>query len=238
MAFYQMDLVRIVQVYVVQVIIAIIFIFLAYKILKRDRKRLNFVFSGLYVFTAIGLVINCIYAPITDESIVLILNFITNFTTAFGTIFLTTFSFIIWFSEKRFTKTKQNVYISIYGILLFLSIIFVPNGGLIINEETNWKPVWSFQYYFYFISVLTLIAAIPFVYTSLKIYFDFKDLELKKKWLFFMIGAFGLYLYMYMAYTANYLNNPLFRLILSVFGLSVVLWVYLMYFGVGKQLEK
>ncbi|MFX1393222.1 MAG: hypothetical protein ACFFAH_06550 [Promethearchaeota archaeon] len=238
MVIYQMDLARFIQVYVVQVIIAAFFLFLAYKILKRGKKRLNLTFSGLYVFIALGLIVNCIYAPITDESVVLILNFITNFCVAFGLVFLTVFNLILLYSEKIITKKKEAIIISIHGALLMISIVFLPFGGVTINESTDWRPVFSLTYFIYFMLVITVMAAIPTLFTSFKIYREFEDKQLKKKWLFFIIGTIGLYIYMYAAFTANFLNIPTFRLILSFFGLTVVLWVYLTYYGVGRQLEE
>ncbi len=233
-----MDLARIIQVYVVQVIIAAFFIFLAYKILKRGKKRLNLTFSGLYIFIALGLIINCIYAPITDESVVLILNFVTNISVGFGVIFLTIFNLILLYSEKVITKKKEVIIISIHGALLMLSIVFLPFGGITINESTNWKPVFNLPFFIYLIVVITVMGMIPTLFTSYKIYLEFNDKQLRKKWLFFIIGATGLYIYMYAAFTANILNIPTFRLILSLFGLTVVLWVYLLYYGVGRQLEE
>ena len=238
MVVYQMDLARIIQVYVVQVIIAAFFIFLAYKILKRGKKRLNVTFSCLYIFVALGLIVNCIYAPMTDESVVLILNFVTNVFVVFGIIFLTIFNLILLYSEKVITKKKEIIIISIHGALLLLSIVFLPSGGITINESTNWKPVFNLPFFIYLMVIITVMGVIPALFTSYKVYLEFDDNQLKKKWLFFVIGLIGLYIYTYAAFTANFLNIPTFRLILSIFGLTVVLWLYLLYYGVGRQLEE
>ena len=64
MVFFQLDTTRIIQVYVVQGIIAVFFLYLAYKILKRDTKRLNLIFRLGFISAGIGLLINFIYAPL------------------------------------------------------------------------------------------------------------------------------------------------------------------------------
>ena len=74
MMFYQMDLTRIIQVYIAQGIICVYFLFLAYKVLSHNKQHLNIVLNCSYITVAIGLIINFIYAPLTNATIVLILH--------------------------------------------------------------------------------------------------------------------------------------------------------------------
>lgn len=238
MVFFQLDLIRFLQIYVIQGIILAIFIFLAYKILKRNKKLLNVVFSGLYISEAIGLVFNMIYAVITDELTVLILNFVTNYTTSLGPIFLLVFNLILLKSEKVVNKRKATIIILRYAIILFLMIFFLPFGGVTINESTSWKPVWSLPFYLYVIAVITIFTTILLLITSFKIYKRLTDENLKKKWKYFIIGVFGVYAYMYGAYTANMVDIPLVRTIFTITGLTIPVWIYLIYYGVGLQTEK
>jgi len=95
MTLYQMTVTRALTVYVAQGLICVFFIFLAYKILKRDRKRLNIIFSGFYLSAAVGLFVNFIYAPLDPldfESVILFLNYITNFGIFYSPIFLVVFN--------------------------------------------------------------------------------------------------------------------------------------------------
>ena len=71
--------IRIITIYGAQGLVFAWFTYLAYRILKRDRKRLNLIFSGFYLSVVVGTLFNFIYGPIADEQIVLILNFCTNF---------------------------------------------------------------------------------------------------------------------------------------------------------------
>ena len=54
--FQQLSLGRIITVYVAQGVILVIFLYIAIRILQRDRKRLNVIFSGLYLFPVVGVI--------------------------------------------------------------------------------------------------------------------------------------------------------------------------------------
>ena len=75
---------RILTVYVAQGVISVVFLYLAIRILSRDRKRLNVFFASLYISPVIGVIANFIYAPLNDVTVVLALNFITNFTSTYA----------------------------------------------------------------------------------------------------------------------------------------------------------
>ena len=79
MVLYQLDTTRIIQVYILQGTVGFFFLFLAYRILKRDTKRLNLMLSLGYITASIGMFINFIYAPLTNEAIVLVLYYMTIF---------------------------------------------------------------------------------------------------------------------------------------------------------------
>ncbi|TXT67707.1 MAG: conserved membrane protein of unknown function [Promethearchaeota archaeon] len=237
MVLYQIDFGRILQVFVVQGIIAIFFIYLIFQILKRNRKKINVLFALSYVFVLIGLVNNMIYAFIRDSDVLVAMNFITNFSITFALIFLMIFNLILLYSEKKITTPKQTIIILLYGGILFLQILFLPYNGIIVNEETNWRSLWSLPYYLYIILVISVGAVIPTIYLSVRIYFDMEDEALQKRWLYFIIGAIGLFIYMYGIFTTDLFVNQLFRLIWTLISLSIVIWVYLMYYGVGRELE-
>ena len=74
MVLFQLTITRIITIYFAQGFACFFFLFLGLKILQRDRKRLNLIFSGLYFSAVAGFIINFIYGPITDENVVLVLN--------------------------------------------------------------------------------------------------------------------------------------------------------------------
>ena len=237
-----MTITRALTVYVAQGLVCAFFIFLAYKILKRDRKRLNIIFSGFYISAAFGLFINFIYAPLDPldyENVIKFLNYLTNFGIFYSLIFLVIFDLILLKSEKVITPVKQLAFLLTYGIAMFCMIFFVyvENLGVNIDPE-NWSPIWELPFFLY----LLIIESIPtglFIYFSILIYRKFEDEQLKKKWKFFIFGASALIIFMYGIFVSNLLNNPTFRLAMGALGLILAIaGGYLMYNGVGRQLEK
>ena len=245
--FFQLTTGRIITVYVAQGVILVAFLYLAIKILLRDRKRLNVIFAGLYISPAIGVLINFIYAPMVDESIVLILNFFTNFGFFYAPIFVVVFDLMLLKSEKVISTSKQLVILIVYGIAMvgMMIFIFIPDFGVTINSGTGWSPVWSLPFFIYVALVETIGALIPTLYFSFQIYKKFEDEMLKKKWKSFIYGFIALMAFMYIIFISNTISDPTtpdgstFRLIVGVIGLILVVFGgFLMYSGVGKQIEK
>jgi len=239
--YFQLTPGRIITVYIAQGVILLVFLYLAIRILLRDRKRLNIIFAGLYISPVVGVLINFIYAPMTDEFIVLILNFFTNFGFFYAPIFIVVFDLILLKSEKVISTSKQLIILFIYGIAMFgmVFLLFVPGFGVTINSGTNWSPVWSLPFFLYVVFVETIGALIPSLYFSFQIYKKFEDEVLKRKWRSFMFGFISLMIFMYAVFISNYLGDPTIRLLIGVMGLILaILGGFLMYFGVGKQIEK
>jgi hypothetical protein len=231
---------RVLTIYVAQGLACVFLIFIAYKILKRDRKRLNLIFSGTYISAAIGLIINMIYGPIANEDVVLILNYLTNFGIFYSPIFLVVFNLILLKSEKVITTTKQLLILIGYGILMFCMILFVitEDWGVTINEGTEWSPVWEFPFFLYLV-LIESIAVIPLLYLAFQIYQKFEDNQLKKKWRFFIFGFCAFIIFMYAIFLSNFLDISIIRTLMGGIGLILaILGGYLMYNGVGRQLEK
>ncbi len=246
MTFYQISPLttsRIITIYIAQGLLFVFFLFLAYKILKRDRKRLNIIFSAFYLFPVFGTLINFIYGPIDIPEIVKILNFVTNFGIFYAPIFLVVFDLILLKSEKVITTAKQLLVFIIFGIAMFgmLILLFIPECGVQIDgsEVSKWSPVWSLCFFLYVILIETIGAVIPIYYLSIKIYKKFEDKVLQKKWKFFIYGFTALVIFMYGIFISNTLNNATFRIIMGVIGLILALGGgYLIYYGVGRSISK
>jgi len=245
MVFFQQPLsspMRIVTIYGAQGIVFAWFLYLAYRILKRDRKRLNVIFAGFYLSVVVGTIFNFIYGPIPDEDIVLILNFITNFGAFYAPVFFIVFNLILLKSEKVITPTKQLLIFIGYGIYMFCMLFFVLAGegwGVSLNATTNWSPVWHLPFFLYMFLGVTLFAIIPLLFLSFQVYKKFEDEQLKQKWKFFILGVIALIGFMYAIFFANFLNIAELRTGIGLVGLVLnLIGGYLMYIGVGRQLEK
>ena len=239
MVFFAMSITRIFTIYVAQGIFCVTYGFLAYKILKRDRKRLNIIFAGFYISTVIGFIVNFIYGPLTDETLVLSLNFITNFALFYSVIFLVVFDLILLKSEKVITTAKQLTILILFGIALFSMIFFVfVEGAGVEMSAPDWSPHWMLPFFLYLL-IIESFAVGPALYLSFKIYKKFEDEELRKKWKLFIIGLICVIIFMYGIFVSNLLDNSTFRLIMGATGLILAIMSgYLMYTGVGRQLEK
>ena len=230
-----MDLARFLQIYVIQGSFAIFFFYMAIIVLKRGKKRTNLYLSSFYLLTAIGGLINIIYANLFVEDIVYILHFITYYVLCYSLIFLLIFTLILLKPVDKFNTKIQITLLILVGILL-LGLLFIPNG-IQINQSTNWKPNWSWSFFLYSVIVCSAILIIPTSYYSLKIYSKIENQHLKKKWKYFLIGELGYFFLFYGTTFSNTLNSDSFRFIWSIFSLPTIISLFLIYYGVGRQLE-
>jgi MFS family permease len=234
---------RIITIYVAQMAVAVWFAYLAYKILKRDRKRLNAIFAGFYISAAIGLIFNFIYGPIAEEGIILVLSYLTYFGVFYSPIFLVVFDLILLKSEKVITPIKQMLLFIGFGIFMFCMIFFIitPKWGVNLNESTDWSPIWHLPFFLYLAIGEALFVLIPIFYLSFRIYNKFEDEQLKQKWKFFIYGYSALIVFMYGIMISNFLASGGInvRTGMGIIGIiSGISGGYLMYIGVGRQLEK
>lgn len=244
-----LDTTRILTI-VIQTIMAIVFFYLGYLIVKRDKKRLNIYFSSFYFFAFIATVFNWTYAflnpHLNDLALytVLYLNYITNFFYFTSLGFLLVFSLIIYKSEKIFDTTKQILYLVAYvgglGILMFL-FIHIPGLGVEFLKPNSSSPYWTLPFFLLVFLALTLGSIGPCTYILYKTFKQFDDPELKKKYRYFSIGFIEISAFAYLIAIANYLKavSSIFPTIALLLGaIFVITGAYLLYIGVGKQISK
>lgn len=234
---------RIITIYVAQGLVAAWFSYLAYKILKRDRKRLNVIFAGFYLSSVVGLVINFIYGPLDNPDIVRIFNYLTMFGIFYSPIFLIMFDLILLKSEKVITTLKQVLLFIGFGIFTFSMIFFIytPGWGVTINASSEWAAEWHLPFFLYLTIGETVLAVIPILYLSFKVYNKFEDEQLKQKWKNFIYGFCGLLIFLYGIFISNFLASFDINVRLVMGGIGIISGIiagYLMYNGVGRQLEK
>lgn len=229
-----MDLARFIQVFIVQGFTGFFFLFMWFKIIKRETRGLNLILSNFYLFVAIGVIINIIYVNIFDEFIVLVLHFITYYFLSLSLIFILLFTLVLLKSEEVITPKKQLYLILVFS-LVFFGLWFIPDG-INISESTAWKPEWSWPFFFYSMTVCSILAIGPTIYYSLKIDKSFRFDNLRKKWRYFLVGIGGYFFLYYGTSLSNTLADPIFRLIWSFLSLPCLVSTYFIYYGVAKQL--
>jgi hypothetical protein len=231
---YNFDIPRFIQIFIVQGLIGFVYIFIAIKILRRERKGISFYLSIFYICGGCGVIINIVYALIFQETIVYILHFLTYYILCFSLIFLTISVLLLLKSEKIITFKIRFLIIFIFGLSIF-GLWFIPNG-ITINQSTDWKPVWSWTFFIYSIIICSSFAIGPTTYFAIKLYNKFEHDELRKKWKFFLIGIFTYFFLYYGTSLSNTLAYQLFRLIWSLVSLPTLISLYFIYYGVAKQL--
>ncbi len=229
-----MDAARFIQIYIVQGLVGLFYFYMSYIILRRDKKNLHLALCGFYVCVGVGVIINIIYASVFNEALVHLLHFLTYFLFCFCQVFLLIFVLILSKSKNVITVRIQLILIISFGVLLS-GLWFIPNG-ITINETTNWKPVWSWEFLIYSYIVCSLFTFGPLIYYSGRIYFKLESMELRKKWIFFIIGIISYYFVYYGTSLSNTLNDSPFRLIWSIISLIAIPISYLIYHGVGREL--
>lgn len=229
------DLGRLLIIYISQTSLSIIFLYIAYKILRRNRNRLTIILSGFYISVASAFIINAILVPLRVNPIVFILYFITIFLILFGQIFLVMFNLFLNKLETKIPIRHLMFYISIYAILIF-SILLFPNG-ITLNEETDWRPVWSWSFLIIMIIFSACFIVIPFISLFIKAYRRFEDKSLKKKMRYFFIGFCGVIFSYFGGMFYVTWNDPLFRTIWYLVVLFILIpSCILIYYGIGSGL--
>lgn len=237
MPLFQIDTSRFIMIYIAQSIFVVYFTLITLQILKRKRQRLNVIFSFFFITIIIANILNMIYATMTNETIILIFNFFTNFFLCFGPIFILVVNMLILESTIIFSVKRQNRYILYYGLLLLLGMaIFYIFGGVSVTSE--FRPKFSLIFLIFILIITAALVVIPIISTSLKIFFSFEMKALKRKWIFYVIGFLGSISIAYLFFVNNYLDNANFRLLIAIYSISVILWGYLMYYGIGFKLKK
>jgi len=230
-----MDIARFLQIYIIQGGFALFFLYMAYVVLKRGKKKSNLYLSGFYLSSTIGGTINIIYANIFDETIVYVLHFITYYLLCFSMVFLLIFVLIVLKPPNFINKRIQFLILVLYSVSL-LVLLLIP-GGIIIDQSTNWKPNWSWSFLIISILVCSSIVIFPTSYYSMKIYGKLGNIQLKKKWKYFLIGVSAYFFLFYGTSLSNTLNHDTFRLLWSIISLPTLIALYLIYYGVGRQLD-
>ena len=237
MVLFQLDVARFITVYIVQLGMGIIYLIFGLIILKRDTKRLNQLFSTFYILSASATIVNVIYVSIYMNPLVKILHFITYYLFCFSMVYLLIFTLIVLKSEKIFTIKKHNLIAAIYGIALLVLAPIGWYGGITIDASTEWRPVWSLAFLLYALIIISCVI-VPTIYFSIEVYKKFEDEVIKKKWAYYILAIMDYFIILYLTSISNYLNNPSFRLFTSIAGLTLFATAYLLYYGVGKQIEK
>jgi len=220
--------------------ISIVFLYLGYKLLRRSRSRLSLTLSIFYILLGFSTLTNVAFLLLTPtqlDILLYILYFFISFTTIFGFIFILIFIHNLLKIESIYSFKKYLLIIIIYGLCCFFLLIGVPEG-ITISDETNWTPVYSWNFLIAVYIFFTLSITITTLIYSIKLYNKFEDKNLKKKLRFFILGIFGMTIMFYGVVLFNTWNeNVTFKSLWSILVIFIMVpSAYLIFYGIGQNL--
>ena len=187
------DMVRILIIFIPQLIVAGLFLFLAIKLLRRNQQRPTVTLCMLYILLGSGLIFNAMHvvlAAFQPENVVLLLviYFLSYFPMLFSAVFILTFMISILRLGDVFTIKKQLIITLTYGFIIGI-IFFTPNG---ITFSEQWRPIFSWGFLTLMYITLTVSIALPLLWYSRRLIKIFQDKILKRKLIIFLTGVFGM----------------------------------------------
>lgn len=223
------------QTFIVNGSISILWFFFAFSILKRgSSKRSNQMFFTFLALIAIGLLVNVLYRIINLDFWNIWLNKTTIFLSSFAIVFLLIFNLIILKSEKVITD-RIKIGIIIVWFILCLVLFFIPNGVSFDYSAGKYGlPVWSAAFSIYGLIIDQALFSIV-LYVVSQIYKRFQDKSLKRKYISIILSIAIFDWILVGNFIFNWLNNPLGRTIFLITSILALPAGILLYLGVRRE---
>jgi hypothetical protein len=233
------DIDRLLLIFISQLILAGLFLFLAIKLLRRNQQRPTLTLGMLYIFPASGLIFNAIHVVLAEfqpenEVLLLVIYFLSYFLMLFSPVFILTFVISILRLGDVFTIKKQLIITLIYGFIVFI-IFFTPNG-ITFNEK--WRPIYSWFFLTIVYITLTAYIVLPTLWYSRRLIKTFKDKILKRKLITFLTGIFGILFSIYGSILYITWQDSLFSSLWSIITTFIIIpsaGIFI-YYGIGREL--
>jgi len=227
---------RLLIIFFSQSFMAIVFVVLAFKIIKRKRDRSTITLSLFYFILSIGLILNIVFVlltPTNNELLLRTLYVLSAFFIAFSFAFNLIFINVILKLKDEFTIKKMAVIIGACGIIILL-LYLIPEG---VTFDSNWVPTYNILFLVLIYVFFSIYITVPTIYYSSRLYKLFKARNLKYRFRLYLIGICLMLATVYggMYFIATY--NLLFKTIYSVFAFFMeIIAGLLVYYGLGKDL--
>ncbi|UYP46702.1 hypothetical protein NEF87_002987 [Candidatus Lokiarchaeum ossiferum] len=245
----------ILQTFLINGSIMMMFLFWGYKIIARKRTRISLTLAGVFIIPAIGLFINILYRGFDNLQFNIIGNILTISLTIIGILQLFFFNQILFKSQKAFTLSKQFQYIGLFLVLLlglFLIGIFggvqwqYDSGLNDIGYSTRLQdpldvgvPVWSLAFCIYGL-VISQSIAIAVIFSGFRLFKQMggKSSKYSRKFIYSIIGILLMDLIVIGNFIFNTLNNPTGRTILLIVSITIIPAGFLLYAGLKEEKQK
>ncbi len=210
---------------------ALLYLYLGTKIVIRRNDKYSRYLSAFYFSQSTIFILNIVYAFIFVEHIVYFLFLVLLYIGSIGFGSLLIFNGLLYFSRHDFfQKLKIRVYYLLSYATILLGIFFIPNG-VVINMSTDWRPVYSFPFMLYIITVNFVLAGVPLIILSIKTYISMEAPDIKRKFLSFCIALYLYFFVLTVSQIFNYLNMPSLNLLYFLLSIIMLPSAYFMYYG-------
>lgn len=237
---FQIDPIRTALILTLQPILGLFFLYLAYKVLKRRTTRVSLTLSAFYILNGIATMINAILIPLKSNETSLIHNilyYINGFLVLYGFIFILIFLHNLLKFKSIFSFKNYLWVILFYAVFCIIVLTCIPES-IIIDESTNWIPIYSWLFLIVIYSFFTIIITIPTITYSIRLYKKFEDPRLKTKLKRFIIGIVGMLIVFYGVTLYNTWHVFLFRTIWSILVFFITIpSAFLIFYGIGYNIN-
>lgn len=226
--------IRLIFIFLFYPFIAIFFLILIYKVLKRKRNRLSITLSMFFIIEDAGLILNFVYLLIEinkEEIILYLLYFSSSIFVLFAPIFILVFINLLL--KIDFTNKNYFIIIFFYAIGCIL-VHFIPRG---ITFSEDWTPIYSLTFFIVILIFITLVIVVPTIFYSIRLLHKFTDRDLKKRIKMFLLGITEILFLLYGVVLFNTWQEPIFKYIYSIFVIFLLISSgLLIYYGIAKTL--
>ena len=231
-----LDLNRIIQLFFLHGALIALFLYLSFKILQRNIKRINLLFSLFYLTNCLAVILNMVYALLFVNPLVLILAYSTVYLVCYAPVFILLIMIELSHSNPDFKSSKLVLIALIYTLSLSSIYFFLPLGGITINYSTNWYPIWSSNFLIFVLFFLSFGILAPTFYLAFKVYAKFKDETLRKRWIYFLVSFAGFMFYVYANFISNYVLGDIAYILMTIAFIILVPSILITYYSIGKRL--
>ncbi|MBD3211740.1 MAG: hypothetical protein GF311_03955 [Candidatus Lokiarchaeota archaeon] len=133
-------------------------------------------------------------------------------------------------------KSKKWLFFLLYGVILATGLI-IGYFTDAIDISIYGYPVWNLWFFLFIIIIVGGCAIVPILVLSYKVFSMMKYKILKRRYFLFYVGIFCFSPLLFLIFFSNYLDIYFLRLITSVYSLLTPFWLYLIYYGIAKNLD-
>ncbi len=228
------DIVRLLLVYFVKGFIGVFFLFLAFKLVKRDKSRLTLNISTYFLTGSIALILNAIQIPLRIYDFSYAFYYIIIYLIAIAPAFLIFYELDLLDVKNRWSIRKQFIVFIIYSVVIVLILFFVQ--GITFQPADNiWIPFWSWELFLTLVLFISLGYIVPNFILCYLVIRRFKQNWLKKRLITLVVSNNGLLFILIGTALYNTWNNATYSYIWPFLAMSFIPLSIMLYYSIVHQ---